>query len=239
MAHPDGLEWLKSFAVIWLGGAALPQLLAEQARAHDLRLAPCYGATETAAMVASLSPETFLGGESSCGRPLSDVQFRLAEDGSLMVRTERLAVARWSPDNQGTLNQLTDSQGWWRSGDAAVLGQSLIILGRKDGAILSGGETVFPEQLEARLTRAIVAKGLSEVPVLFLAEKDAEWGERLVALVGSENLTVLSALEQLTEPWSAAERPKRWLLCPNLRPSETGKWQRADWRRWLRMQSSI
>ena len=156
-----------------------------------------------------------------------------------MVRTERLAVARWSPDHQEVLNKLTDSQGWWRSGDAAVLGQSLTILGRRDGAILSGGETVFPEQLEARLIRAMTATGLSEVPVLFLAEKDAEWGERLVALVGSENIAVVSALEQLTEPWSPAESPKRWLSCPTLKRSELGKWQRAEWRRWLESQHPV
>ena len=239
MAHPDGVKWLKSFAVIWMGGAALPQSLAEQARVHGVRLAPCYGATETAAMVAALSPEAFLGGESGCGRPLSDVQLRLAEDGSLMVRTERLAVARWSPDHQEALNKLTDSQGWWRSGDAAVLGQNLTILGRRDGAILSGGETVFPEQLEARLIRAMTATGLSEVPVLFLAEKNDEWGERLVALVGSENIAVVSALERLTEPWSPAESPKRWLSCPTLRRSELGKWQRAEWRRWLQSQRPV
>ena len=47
--HPDGLNWLRRFAVIWLGGAPLSADLARRSRDARLRLAPCYGATETAA----------------------------------------------------------------------------------------------------------------------------------------------------------------------------------------------
>jgi O-succinylbenzoic acid--CoA ligase len=44
------------------------------------------------------------------------------------------------------------ADGWWRSGDAGRIGLAgLQLLGRLDGALSSGGETVFPEQLEARL----------------------------------------------------------------------------------------
>ena len=61
--------------------------------------------------------------------------------------------------------------------------------------------------------------------VLLLGVDDPEWGQRLVALVGSAEGSVLQRLEALTRPWPPAETPRRWLLCPALAPSALGKWQ--------------
>ncbi len=233
LGHPDGVAWLQACALIWIGGAALSPVLAQQSRSLGLRLSPCYGSTETAAMVAALPPDHFLSGESSCGLPLTDTELRVASDGSLLVRTARLAQASWSEQQPDVLQKLRDAHGWWRSGDAAILETGLTVLGRLDGAIHSGGETVFPEQLETRLLHQAAETSLPQLPVLFLAEDDPEWGERLVALVGASDQAVLRAFQQLTDAWPAAERPRRWLCCPHLTPSETGKWRRDQWRRWL------
>ena len=235
MAHPDGVSWLKETTVIWVGGAAISLELARQAREHQLPLAPCYGATETAAMVAALTPDRFLAGESGCGEPLIDVDLRVAPDGALEVRTDRLALFRWRCDLPSVLEPLMDADGWWRSGDRAVLTPGLQIAGRMDGAIHTGGETVFPQQLEERLMQAIQAASLPVSAVLLLGVDDPEWGQRLVALVGSSDAAVLSRLEALTRPWPPAETPRRWLLCPDLAPSALGKWHRQRWRDWLKL----
>jgi len=233
MAAPAGLAWLQACGVIWVGGAALPESLADQARSHGLRLAPCYGATETAAMVAVQTPEQFLAGESGCGSALNDVELRLDDDQALLVRTPRLAVGRWSSDDPSGLQSLTDGEGWWRTGDAASLTPDLTVLGRLDGALHSGGETVFPEQLEARLQQSLASQQLPSVPVLMLAEPDPEWGERLVALVGSSDPALIASLQQLTTSWLSAEQPKCWLRCPELSRNPIGKWDRESWRQWL------
>ena len=233
LAHPDGVAFLQQLQLIWIGGAALPAPLAEQARALQLPLAPCYGSTETAAMVAALPPERFLAGEPGCGDPLMDVELRLATDGALQVRTDRLALGRWWADQPDRWESLRDADGWWRSGDLAALTPGLQIAGRIDGAIHSGGETVFPEQLEQRLMAALQAASLPVNAVLLLGVDDPEWGQRLVALVGSSDAAVLQRLELLTRPWPAAETPRRWLLCPDLAPNALGKWQRQRWREWL------
>ncbi len=233
LAHPDGVAFLQQLQLIWIGGAALPPPLADQARALQLPLAPCYGSTETAAMVAALPPARFLAGESGCGDPLVDVELRLAAEGVLEVRTDRLALGRWRADQPDRWELLTDAAGWWRSGDRASLTPGLHIAGRNDGAIHSGGETVFPQQLEGRLMAAIQAASLPVSAVLLLGVDDPEWGQRLVALVGSSDAAVLPRLTVFTRPWSPAETPRRWLLCPDLAPSELGKWQRQRWRDWL------
>ncbi|MCX5966191.1 MAG: AMP-binding protein [Cyanobacteria bacterium] len=238
LAEPAGVAWLRGCAVIWVGGAALPAELARQARAEGLPLAPCYGATETAAMVCALPPQRFLAGEQGCGPALDDVALQLAaSDGAVEVRCSRLALG-WL--EAGGLRPLPRSpEGWWRSGDAGRLGAAgLEVLGRLDGAISSGGETVFPEQLEARLRAQARAQGLPLEAVLLLGVDDALWGQRLVALVraqaGADAAALVAALQQLVAGWPAAERPQTWWPCPELAPSEAGKWQRGRWRDWWR-----
>ena len=237
MAIPEGVAWLQQLAVVWVGGASLSPQLAAQARQAGLRLAPCYGATETAAMVCALPPERFLAGVAGCGAPLADVELRLAASGAVEVRSGRLSPG-WL--EHGALRPLPrTAEGWWRSGDAGQLGpEGLELLGRLDGAITSGGETVFPEQLEARLRAAAQAVELPVEALLLLPVDDPNWGQRLVALVrpdspqqGWEELQL--ALQAICDSWPPAERPGRWLLCPELAPAELGKWQRNHWRAWV------
>ena len=231
---PSGLHWLQRFALIWVGGAALPVTAAERARQAGIRLAPCYGATETAAMVTALPPQRFLAGENGCGDALNDVELRLLPNRALGVRTPRLALGSWSPLGQQAFSSLSDDAGWWRSGDAADLSAGLRILGRLDGAVHSGGETVFPEQLEVRLLQAAEQEDLPVQALLILGVEDPEWGERLVVLVRTSDPSVLPALQKLTTGWPPADRPRRWLSCPELAPSAAGKWQRQRWRDWVR-----
>ena len=241
LAQPDGLAWLQRLALIWVGGAPLGAELAERARRAGLRLAPCYGATETAAMVCALPPERFLAGDGGCGPPLADVRLRIAP-GSAAVE---LDCGRLSPGwlAAGRLQPLPRSaDGWWRSGDGGRLEPAgLQVLGRLDGALHSGGETVFPEQLEQRLQQSARQEGLPLRWVLLLARDDPEWGQRLEALVcpsaeaGGEGQRrqLLTRLAGICADWAPAERPLRWHLCPELAPSPLGKWERGRWRAWL------
>jgi O-succinylbenzoic acid--CoA ligase len=51
--------------------------------------------------------------------------------------------------------------------------------------------------------------------------------------VKAEDSRVLEAVQRLTQTWPPAERPQRWLLCPDLVQTEAGKLQRQRWRHWL------
>ena len=229
LADPDGRAWLQACSVVWVGGAALAPGMAQQARDAEIRLSPCYGATETAAMVAALPPDRFLAGDNSCGPPLVDVELQLAGDGALKVRTQRLAIASWREERPNELEPLQDEEGWWYSGDSAGLAPDLRIFGRLDGALLSGGETVFPEQLEARLLES----GLPVEAVLLLGVPDPVWGQRLVGLVRSSDEAIVQRLEQFTVNWLPADKPLGWFVCPELAPSRAGKWQREQWCQWV------
>lgn len=237
LADPAGVAWLQQVALIWVGGAPLSPDLAAMARQLRLPLAPCYGATETAAMVCALTPRRFLAGDQGCGAPLDGVRLRVEEaSGALAIATARLSPG-WLV--QGALVPLPRTvDGWWLSGDAARFSdQGLQVLGRLDAAIHSGGETVFPEQVEQRLAALIEAAALPVVAVLLVGESDALWGERLVALVRlrveCSSEPVLAALNQLAQQLPPAQRPVRWQVCASLETTLAGKWQRQRWQQWL------
>ncbi|MFZ9849878.1 MAG: AMP-binding protein [Vulcanococcus sp.] len=237
LADPDGRRWLEAFALIWVGGAALPQALADACRQQGLRLAPCYGSTETGAMVAALAPEAFLAAVPGCGPPLPHARLRLADDGALEIQAASLAAGFLAA---GGFEPLVRTAGWWRSGDAALLTpEGLQWCGRLDGAINSGGETVFPEQVRERLLALAASEGLPLEALLLLPQADARWGERLVALVRlspAASPAVRQQLEALARGLPPSQRPQRWLLCPELSPTAAGKWDQAHWRRWLAAQ---
>ncbi|MCP9775374.1 AMP-binding protein [Cyanobium sp. WAJ14-Wanaka] len=257
LAVPEAVDWLRQLAVIWVGGAALPAQLAAEARRLELPLAPCYGATETAAMVCALPPAQFLAGVCGCGLPLADVQLRLAAADSALagsaveVQSPRLSPGFLMANSAGLQPLPLTADGWWRSGDAgAITAAGLELGGRLDGAINSGGETVFPEQLEASLKALAAAAGLPLAELLLVGLPEPAWGERLVALVRADagasaregggegdaasegGARLIGDLAQLTLAWPAAERPRRWLICPQLAPTAAGKWQRGHWRSW-------
>ena len=247
LEDPAGLRWLQHCALVWVGGAALPSWMAQLAREARLRLAPCYGATETASMVTAQTPQAFLAGEDGCGYALEDVELGQATNGALRIRCNRLGLGLW---RNGRLETLQDPNGWWHSGDAAQLiavdgHHRLLIEGRIDGALLSGGETVFPEQLEQRLLDQSQAASLPLAAVLAVAIPEHEWGERPVMLVrwrendAKEQANHLENLQLMARSWPPAERPLLWYHCPELEPGPVGKWQREYWQRWLHIRLKV
>ena len=233
----NGILFLKQFEVIWVGGAELPIELANKARDASIRISPCYGATETTAMIAALEPNKFLSGEHGCGNPMSDVKLRVGEQGRLEVQTSRLAVGRWSPFDSAFVKPLEKCSGWWLSGDLAEFSNGLRILGRCDGAILSGGEIVFPDILEKRLRSLAYKAKLPLSNILIISIADAKWGERIVALVKASKPELgnklIEDLKKVTSDWEPAERPICWRICQGLAVNEIGKFQRGRWKHWL------
>ena len=63
LSTEKGIKWLKLFELIWVGGASISDKLIKISRKEKINLAPCYGSTETAAMVTSLKPDEFLKGK--------------------------------------------------------------------------------------------------------------------------------------------------------------------------------
>jgi O-succinylbenzoic acid--CoA ligase len=195
LAQPAAVSWLRGFAIIFVGGGPLWPELADAAAQAGLRLAPSYGLTETAAMVAALRPEEFLAGRRSCGTPLRHAKLSITPEG--LVRVGGDSVFRgYFPSTLDEREFATE--------DLARIDERghLHILGRRDAIIISGGKKIRPETVEA----ALRASGeFSDVAVVGVP--DAEWGEIVVACypAGGQKPDVARAGQAL----AAHERPKR------------------------------
>ncbi|MCH2156689.1 MAG: AMP-binding protein [Opitutales bacterium] len=165
-----------AFDIVFIGGGPVDSVLLEAARDVGLALAPCYGATETAAMVSYLEPDQFGQGQVNAGSLLPGVSIESDENGQLLIT---------SPANcLGYAGQPRCAPGTpWQSGDLGTLTDDrLSIQGRVDRLIITGGEKVNPLEVESAL-RSLPAV----IDALVVGQVDAEWGERVVAWVVSED----------------------------------------------------
>jgi O-succinylbenzoic acid--CoA ligase len=219
LGAPPAVDWLRRFRIVFVGGAPSWDGLLDEAAALGLALSPGYGSTETAAMVAALRPEEFLGGRRGCGSALPHARIELSAEG--VVRVSGESVFRgYHPDHS--------DERTWTSGDQGALdpGGGLFILGRGDDTIVTGGKKVSPAEVEA----ALRASGEFE-DVAVVGLPDAEWGQVIVAChpAGSraprpERLApALSAL-------AAYKHPKRYAAVSPWPRNAQGKVNRAELR---------
>jgi O-succinylbenzoic acid--CoA ligase len=166
---PDGLEALRTFDAVLLGGAATPGALLERARRDGVRVVTTYGMTETS------------GGCVYDGHPLDGVEVAVAPDGRLLLAGPVLAAGyRGRPDLTAEAFGTEGGRRWFRTSDAGEVGPggAVTVLGRLDDVLVTGGRKVAPAAVEQ------VVAGLPGVrECLVVGVPDPEWGQAVVALV--------------------------------------------------------
>ena len=172
---------------ILLGGGPAPEPLLKRCVAFGVPVVQTYGLTETASQIATLAPEDALRKLGSAGKPLFGSELRIvAEDGSECppgVAGE--LVVRGPTVTPGYLNRADETaaatrDGWLHTGDLGHLDAEgyLYVLDRRDDLIVSGGENVYPAEIEAVLQSHpdVVEAGVYGVD-------DARWGKAPAAVV--------------------------------------------------------
>jgi O-succinylbenzoic acid--CoA ligase len=162
---------------VLVGGGPLPEPLLDRCHALGWPVAPTYGLTEAASQVATRSPDD---AEAHGLRPLPGVELRIdhANEGSageILVRGPNVM--------QGYLGRPEDTaralrSGWLHTGDVGRLHPdgTLTVLDRRRDLIVSGGENVYPAEVESVLSGH---PGVAEVGVA--GRPDARFGSRPVA----------------------------------------------------------
>jgi len=215
-----GLEWLKLFDLVWVGGAALSNETITKCIKEKINLSPCYGATETAAMITALKPTEFLNGNSTSGELLKGIKLNINNYGLIKVKSNRIGFKIRDKE----LKSFTDKSGWWESGD---LGKKIRIknkiyieiIGRGDNAFSSGGEIIFPDIIIERLQKFTVANKLPFKKFIISKLEDKYWESKFEILIQLKNnakknkiQSSLDLLKEYTEIWSKHERPLRWVV---------------------------
>jgi long-chain acyl-CoA synthetase len=131
------------------GGAPLGRELAEWYADVGIRIYEGYGLTETSPVIAVNTPIAHKLG--TVGRPLENVQVRIAEDGEILVRGPSVFKGYWNKPDE-TRNAFVD--GWFKTGDIGNLDGDgfLSVTDRKKDLIkTSGGKFIAPQPIENSL----------------------------------------------------------------------------------------
>ena len=134
----------------YCGGAGIAPEVEQFFAERDLPILCGYGLTEAAPVVTASTFENYAPG--TVGRPLPNLEVRLADDGELLVRGPNVMQGYWR-DEAATAAAIQD--GWLHTGDLAAWSDSgnLRIVGRKkEMIVLATGNKVAPTQVEQLLT---------------------------------------------------------------------------------------
>ncbi len=221
LSEQNGINWLKIFDLIWIGGAYISSETSRKCRLEKINLAPCYGSTETAAMVTSLKPKEFLEGVDNVGEILCDINLRISKRGLIQIKSERIGIELI--ESSKTKN-FKDKNGWWESSDFGEIQELnntfyLKFIRRIDNAFNSGGEIVFPEVIELRLTKFILNKKIPIENFMISKIPDKEWENKFQITIDFKKQTnktnieySLKLLKNFSKNWPKHERPKTWII---------------------------
>jgi O-succinylbenzoic acid--CoA ligase len=183
---------LAPYAAVLLGGAAAPADLLDRARGQDVPLVVTYGMTETC------------GGCVYDGRPLDGVTVAVERGRVLLGGTTLFSGYRLRADLTAAA---VDAAGRLVSGDLGAITADghLVVRGRADDLIVSGGENVPPGRVEEVLG---ALDGVTACAVVGIP--DAEWGERVVAVLAMDAQATAPALDEVRSA-GAGSLPRAWL----------------------------
>src|ERR1700687_5924565 len=192
------------------GGAALSNETENFFKRAGYAVVQGYGMTETASLISLNHP--FRATEGSVGKILPGREFKLAEDGEILVRGENISSGYWE---QGALRP-AEREGWLSTGDLAELDAvgNPRFRGRKKKVIVTpAGLNVYPEDLEAALRKQPGVGDCAVIPI----ERSGN-AEPCAALLmkGAERTTARAAIESANSSLAEYQRIRMWIVWPEL-----------------------
>ena len=203
------LEHLISAQAVLVGGAALSADLREAARIAGINVIETYGMTETC------------GGCVYDGTPLDGTEFEIDELGIISIASKSLATTylnapeAWSERIRNGYFVTTDI--------GHIEDGKLIVTGRSDDVIITGGENVSLAEVES-----VVKDTFAGIDCAAFALPDSQWGQSLQLAIAGDVKPEQSAInEYLTSKISRAAKVKNFIYIAELPRTSLGKVDRA------------
>ncbi len=214
---------LSSLRLAVVGGAPMPVALLDVWAERGVEIVQGYGLTEAAPNVLCLQSEDARRKAGSAGRPYPYVDCRLSTDGELLVRGPNVFPGYWR-NPEATAAAFRD--GWLLTGDVAECDDEgdYWIRGRLKEMVVSGGENVYPAEIEAVLQQhdAVVEAAVVGVP-------DERWGEVCSAFVVCRSPVSDDELREFCRGRLASFKvPKSFRLVDELPRNAVGKVVKAE-----------
>ncbi|MDF2557158.1 MAG: menE [Bacillales bacterium] len=222
-----------SFKGMLLGGGPASAELLEKCKDLGVAVFLSYGMTETCSQIVTLRPEDVLRKIGSAGKPIPGCKVKILIDG-----------IECNPENSGEIvvkgpNVTTGylhgekseafQDGWFHTGDIGYLDKEgfLYVQDRRSDLFISGGENVYPAEIESVLMSfpQVMDVGVVGVP-------DEKWGSVPVAFVVLEKLVSIEDLSCFCQKRLAKYKvPKKFYLVKKLPRNASGKLLRKELRK--------
>ncbi|KGP72035.1 o-succinylbenzoate--CoA ligase [Pontibacillus yanchengensis] len=175
-----------SFRCMLLGGGPAPKPLLEEAASKQVPVIQTYGMTETSSQIVTLSAQDALWKIGSAGKPLFPAQLTILNNhqktgaqtiGEIVVKGPMVTSGYYK---RPEANEETIQDGWLFTGDLGYVDEEgfLYVVDRRKDMIISGGENIYPAEIEEVL---LGVDSIKEVGVI--GQDDDRWGEVPVAFV--------------------------------------------------------
>jgi fatty-acyl-CoA synthase len=179
MSHQPrfGSADLSTLRLAVVGGAPMPVALLDTWAKRGVEIVQGYGLTEAAPNVLCLAPEDAARKAGYAGKPYPYVTCGLSDEGELLVRGPNVFAGYWRND-EATANAFRD--GWLLTGDIAERDDegNYRILGRLKDMVVSGGENIYPAEVET-----VLHEHPAVVDAAVVGAPDERWGEVCIAFV--------------------------------------------------------
>ena len=210
-----------AFRCMLLGGGTIDRETLEACLQRSIPVVQCYGMTETCSQIVALRSADALLKLGSVGQPLFSTQLKLSKDGEILLKTPALTPGYLNlPDKLPS--KMID--GWYRTGDIGHLDKEgyLYIDGRADEMLISGGENIFPQEVEQVYQRY---PQINEVAVV--GQNDSVWGQVPVAFVVSDRrLSTTKLMNYGYEHLARYKVPQQYIFVSELPKNASGKIRR-------------
>ena len=232
MQHPKFADTsFDSVATFICGAAPPPESLLTTYSDRGVPFCQGYGLTETSPFGTFLTPEWSISKLGSAGQAPMHTYVRIVDDNNKPIAAhERGEICIMGPNiMKGYWNrpeataEAIDSEGWFHSGDVGYLDDDgfLFICDRLKDMVISGGENVYPAEVESVLFKH---EAIAEVAVIGLV--DEKWGEAVTAIAAlheGQELT-LEGLREFAESQLAKYKlPLRLHIVEELPRNPAGK----------------
>lgn len=199
-----------SLRVALIGGASLSPQLYARATAAGWPLVPTYGMTENSSQIATLYPPPEKWRPGLVGKPLAHTEIDIdADSDTIRIRGDGVMTGYLQAGGKPVPHPAGE---WFETGDLGAIDDdgSLILYGRSDETLISGGENIHPAQVESQLLKH---PGITEVAVT--GKPDPAWGDIVVAVYAGK------VTEQQLQRWCkqhlhGAWRPRRLIKTTEL-----------------------
>jgi len=214
---------LGSLRLVNTGSMVVPESLIRAFHARGVPVGQIYGSTETAPIALVLLREDAMRKVGSTGKAAQHCEIQLV-DGEIWVRGPNVMRRYWN--DPAATAQVLDRDGWFHTGDLARVDDEgyFWIMGRSKDVIISGGENIYPAELENVMADC---PAIAEAAVIGV--EDAKWGEAACAVVvrrPGAAVDEAAVLALFKDRLARYKHPRRVVFAESLPKNALGKVQK-------------